>query len=371
MSSLFLKYRPDCIEKVVGQNIVIEIIKNGIRSKMLPSAFIFSGIRGTGKTTLARILARAFNCLNVNGQTLPCNQCKACLDKSSVDIIEIDAASNTGVDDVRKIIDSSYYSPTHLTYKVFIIDEVHMLSKSAFNALLKIIEEPPIHVKFIFATTELNKVPSTIISRCMDFELEIIKPNDMLIHLKEICSLEGKKVSEDALKIICKRSEGSMRDALSMLEQIILSTTSDTIDTSNINQVFLIDYALVMGIFRCILEGDMQNLLQIFDETKERFSPIQVIHDLLDIMSYAVKAKADDSKIGSYETPHEWSKDYDQLLQKYKLDDLLRIWSMLLSGEKDIKTASDATSAFEIILIRILYLESNSISFKDNKSVFF
>ena len=223
---LALKYRPQIPEDLIGQEVVIETIVNGIKSKKTPNAYLFTGIRGVGKTTIARIIAKALNCKNGIDNLCKekfCENCSSIINSNHIDVLEMDAASKTGVDDVRDLIEFSRYGPTSAKYKIFIIDEVHMLSKQAFNALLKTLEEPPNYLKFIFATTEIKKIPVTVVSRCQRYDLSRIKSDQLFNFLKDIAQKEKGLISDEALKLIVKISEGSVRDSLSLLDRGLMS----------------------------------------------------------------------------------------------------------------------------------------------------
>ena len=225
---LALKYRPQNFSNLIGQELVAETITNSIKLDKVPNAYLFTGIRGVGKTTIARIIAKALNCKNGIEKLCENEMCESChsiTNSNHIDVLEMDAASKTGVDDVRDLIEFSKYGPTSAKYKIFIIDEVHMLSKQAFNALLKTLEEPPSYLKFIFATTELRKIPVTVLSRCQRFDLTRIKSEDLLNFLKEIVKKENGDIAEDALKLIVKISEGSVRDSLSLLDRALITQT--------------------------------------------------------------------------------------------------------------------------------------------------
>ena len=227
---LALKYRPQTFDDLIGQEVVAETITNSIKADKIPNAYLFTGIRGIGKTTTARIVAKALNCSkgidNLCEENF-CDSCKSISESSHIDVLEMDAASKTGVDDVRDLIEFSRYGPTSVKYKIFIIDEVHMLSKQAFNALLKTLEEPPEYLKFIFATTEIKKIPITVVSRCQRFDLSRIRSSELLKFIIKIRDLENGKITEEALKLIIKISEGSVRDALSLLDRALLSFGKD------------------------------------------------------------------------------------------------------------------------------------------------
>ena len=223
---LALKYRPKNFSELIGQDVMAETITNSIKLNKLPNAYLFTGIRGVGKTTTARIVAKAINCKNGIEKLCEDNMCEHCegiTNSNHLDVLEMDAASKTGIDDIRELIESSKYNPTSAKYKIIILDEVHMLSKQAFNGLLKTLEEPPQHLKFIFATTEVKKIPVTIISRCQRFDLHRVLVKDLVINLKKISKIENGKISEAALILIAKAAEGSVRDSLSLLDRALVS----------------------------------------------------------------------------------------------------------------------------------------------------
>ena len=239
---LALKYRPQIFEDLIGQEVIVDTIINSIKAKKIPNAYLFTGIRGIGKTTIARIVAKSLNCNygieNLCKENL-CENCESIKNSSHIDVLEMDAASKTGVDDVRDLIEFSRYGPTSSKFKIFIIDEVHMLSKQAFNALLKTLEEPPEYLKFIFATTEIKKIPITVVSRCQRFDLSRIKSVELLDFLKKVKEKENGKITDDALKLIVKISEGSVRDALSLLDRALLSLDNKKeLDLNNAQKIF-------------------------------------------------------------------------------------------------------------------------------------
>ena len=263
---LALKYRPQTFDDLIGQNIVAETISNSIKGNKVPNAYLFTGIRGIGKTTTARIVAKSLNCSNGIDNLCkddPCENCKAISNSNHIDVLEMDAASKTGVDDVRDLIEFSRYGPTTAKYKIFIIDEVHMLSKQAFNALLKTLEEPPEYLKFIFATTEIKKIPITVVSRCQRFDLSRIKSLELFHFIKKIKDKENGYVSDDALKLIVKISEGSVRDALSLLDRALLTLDKDKeLDLSSAQKIFgYFDKSQLINLFQLIFEGKETEVL--------------------------------------------------------------------------------------------------------------
>ena len=275
---LALKYRPQTFKDLLGQEIVAETIKNSIKAKKVPNAYLFTGIRGIGKTTTARIVAKSLNCLNGSENLCEenlCDNCDAIANSSHIDVLEMDAASKTGVDDVRDLIEFSRYGPTSSKYKIFIIDEVHMLSKQAFNALLKTLEEPPEYLKFIFATTEIKKIPITVLSRCQRFDLSRIKSSELLDYIKKVKDKENGKASDDALRLIVKISEGSVRDALSLLDRALLSLNGKKeLDLNLAQKIFgYFNKSQLINLFYLVLSGDEQKVIdnyrKIYDQGVE------------------------------------------------------------------------------------------------------
>ena len=275
---LALKYRPQVFKDLIGQDIIVETIEKSISQNKIPNAFLFTGIRGVGKTTIARILAKSLNCGNSEKNSCLKNKCKNCDEISEsrhIDVLEMDAASKTGVDDVRDLIEFSRYGPTSSKFKIFIIDEVHMLSKQAFNALLKTLEEPPSYLKFIFATTEVNKIPITVLSRCQRFDLSRIKPEELSEFLAKVAEMEKIDINQDVLNLISKISEGSVRDALSLLDRI--SLTNDDSQKGNISlesarEIFgYFDKEFTINLIEKIFDGDE-------DKTLDLYRPVSYTH---------------------------------------------------------------------------------------------
>ena len=283
------KYRPKKLKEVIGQNFTVRTLTNAFANEKLAHAFLFTGIRGVGKTTIARIIAMGLNCETENKPIANpcgiCSNCKAILQDRYEDVLEIDAASNTGVDDVREIISSLKYRPSKGSYKVFIIDEVHMLSNSAFNALLKTIEEPPSFVKFIFCTTEMQKIPITIVSRCQKYNLNRVTLTALCNYLEEIVDLEKLDISKQAISVIARNSEGSIRDSLTILDQCILSFNNENIDVENVNQTMgLTSQSFLLNLYTNMINGDIFNANKVLHNIyKNGAAPKQIIDDLLNV----------------------------------------------------------------------------------------
>ena len=285
--ALALKYRPQTFEDLIGQDIVAKTITNSIKSNKIPNAYLFTGIRGVGKTTTARLVARALNCINgienICKEKL-CSNCESISNSNHIDVLEMDAASKTGVDDVRDLIEFSRYGPTSSKYKIFIIDEVHMLSKQAFNALLKTLEEPPEYLKFVFATTEIKKIPITVVSRCQRFDLPRVKSLELFNFIKKITEKEKGKATDDALKLIVKISEGSVRDALSLLDRALISLEKDAeLDLSVAQKIFgYFDKSNLIELFRFLFEGEEKKVLQIYKSIYDQgIEPKVFLNDFL------------------------------------------------------------------------------------------
>ncbi len=293
------KYRPGTFADLIGQDAMVRTLKNAFAADRIAQAFMMTGIRGTGKTTTARIIAKGINCVGPDGTggptTEPCGVCEHCTalaEGRHVDVLEMDAASNTGVGDVREIIDSVNYRAASARYKIYIIDEVHMLSTSAFNALLKTLEEPPAHVKFIFATTEIRKVPVTVLSRCQRFDLRRIEPEVMIAHLQKIAGLEGAEVSDDALALIARAAEGSVRDAMSLLDQAISHGQGATGAEQVRAMLGLADRGRGMDLFEAILRGDAAGALsELAAQYSDGADPVAVLRDLAEITHWVSVVK--------------------------------------------------------------------------------
>ena len=356
------KYRPNNLDELVGQKFISITLKQALLTKKIAPAYLFNGPRGTGKTSSARIFAKSLNCQAFEEPTInPCGKCDLCrhiTDGNALDIIEIDAASNTGVDDIREIIDNVKYKPVIGDYKIFIIDEVHMLSKSAFNALLKTLEEPPEHVKFIFATTEIRKVPITILSRCQRFDLQIVPSKILIDHLKWVCEEEKIHFTLEALQIIVRVSGGSVRDALSLLDQSA-SISGDDIKSETISFMLgLPSRVSSIEILENIFDSNIENALKIYDNVINHGTNGEIlIGDMLDIIHLSTRINIIGEK--NLDTFMNSIPDGEKAgilkISKISLPGLTRAWQILLKGIEEIRAAPNPDEAGAMILIRLAY----------------
>ena len=352
--ALYRKYRSKTFDELYGQEAVVASLKNQVKNNEISHAYIFQGTRGTGKTSAAKILSRAVNCLNpVDGN--PCNECENCkkiLSESVLDVVEMDAASNNGVDDIRELKDKVIYPPQSLKYKVYIIDEVHMLSKGAFNALLKILEEPPRHLIFILATTEIEKIPATILSRSQKFNFKRISIDDIVENLKRITELEGKSCDDEVFTLIAKTADGAMRDALSVLDQL-LTKNKDHIQLEDAMEVLGISSSkLLFSFSKALIEKNISDALLTIDEIYKEgvdFNTLssQILNHFRDIL--LVKTLKDPKKI-VYTT---YMKEFNELAGKVQLEDLLSIIEILKELSLEIKYADNKRVVFEMNSIKI------------------
>ncbi len=356
------KYRPQNFDELVGQEVLVTTLSNAIKNNKLHHAYILTGIRGVGKTTSARIIAKTLNCLNrAENEVKACGTCDNCLAISASkhqDVIEIDAASRTGVDDIREIIDSIAYAPVMAKYKIYIIDEVHMLSNSAFNALLKTLEEPPAHVKFIFATTEIRKVPVTILSRCQRFDLRRLDETEIALHLKNILSKENLEADAQALEIIAKMSEGSVRDSLSLLDQALSSNNHAQFLPADVveKMLGLNDRTKVIELFDFMLSGDFNSALNSFAAFYAYSSDItQLLADLMEVTSKVTSTKLiKNYRLDGYSKNNQ--EKIAAIALRIPLSSLTRIWQMLVKGHAEVSFSQAPKMAFEMLLIRICHL---------------
>ncbi|SDF07373.1 DNA polymerase III subunit gamma/tau [Limimaricola pyoseonensis] len=358
------KYRPETFADLVGQDAMVRTLKNAFAANRIAQAFIMTGIRGTGKTTTARIIAKGMNCIGPDGTggptTEPCGQCEHCtaiMEGRHVDVMEMDAASNTGVANIREIIDSVHYRAASARYKVYIIDEVHMLSTGAFNALLKTLEEPPEHVKFIFATTEIRKVPVTVLSRCQRFDLRRIEPEVMIGMLRRIATAEAAQIADDALALITRAAEGSARDATSLLDQAISHGAGETTADQVRAMLGLADRGRVLDLFDMILRGDAASALtELSAQYAEGADPMAVLRDLAEIAHWVSVIKvtpeaADDPTVG----PDERARGA-QMAETLPMRVLTRLWQMLLKALEEVAHAPNAMMAAEMAVIRLTHV---------------
>ncbi|KIN74032.1 DNA polymerase III subunit gamma/tau [Sulfitobacter guttiformis] len=358
------KYRPETFADLVGQEAMVRTLKNAFQADRIAQAFIMTGIRGTGKTTTARIIAKGMNCIGTDGTgkptTEPCGACEHCtaiMEGRHVDVMEMDAASNTGVANIREIIDSVHYRAASARYKVYIIDEVHMLSTGAFNALLKTLEEPPEHVKFIFATTEIRKVPVTVLSRCQRFDLRRIEPEVMITLLQKIAGAEGAEIADDALALITRAAEGSARDATSLLDQAISHGAGETTALQVRAMLGLADRARVLDLLEMILRGDAAGALtEIGAQYAEGADPMAVLRDLAEITHWISVVKitpdaAEDPTI----SPEERDRGR-QMADALPIRVLTRLWQMLLKALEEVASAPNAMMAAEMAIIRLTHV---------------
>ncbi len=358
------KYRPETFADLVGQEAMVRTLKNAFSAGRIAQAFIMTGIRGTGKTTTARIIAKGMNCIGPDGTGGPtvepcgtCEHCRAIIEGRHVDVIEMDAASNTGVANIREIIDSVHYRAASARYKVYIIDEVHMLSTGAFNALLKTLEEPPAHVKFIFATTEIRKVPVTVLSRCQRFDLRRIEPEVMIALMRKIATAEGAEITDDALALITRAAEGSARDATSLLDQAISHGAGETTADQVRAMLGLADRGRVFDLFDMIMRGQAaEALTELGAQYSDGADPMAILRDLAEVTHWVSVIKitpeaADDPTV----SPEERGRGR-AAADGLSLRILARMWQLLLKAIEEVATAPNAMMAAEMAIIRMTHV---------------
>jgi DNA polymerase-3 subunit gamma/tau len=360
------KYRPTDFTGLIGQEALVRTLTNAFATGRIAHAFMLTGVRGVGKTTTARIIARALNCIGPGGNNTaptihPCGVCEPCVSISesrNVDVQEMDAASRTGIDDVREIIEGVRYAPVAARYKVYIIDEVHMLSKQAFNGLLKTLEEPPPHVKFIFATTEIRKVPVTVLSRCQRFDLRRIETGALAAYLADLAQKESVAVEEGALALIARAAEGSVRDSLSLLDQAIAHTGgNDPISAETVRAMLgLADRGRVLDIFEKLMAGDtaaaLADLAQLYEAGAD---PLAVIQDLLETVHFLTRLKVAPGAEGFFDGGSGEARRAGAMAAKLPVAALTRAWQILLKGLVEVRDAARPLPALEMALIRLAY----------------
>ena len=370
---LALKYRPQTFEDLIGQDVAVEAISNSIKTNKVPNAYLFTGIRGTGKTTLARIIAKSLNCENGIENICKnekCPHCESITNSNHIDVLEMDAASKTGIDDVRDLIEFSRYGPTSAKYKIFIVDEVHQMSKSAFNALLKTLEEPPEYLKFIFATTEIKKLPITVVSRCQRFDLSRVKSNELLDFIKKVKDKENGKINDDALKLIVKISEGSVRDALSLLDRALISSEKNTeIDLFSAQKIFgYFDKSNLIELFKYIFEGEEKKVITIYRSIYDQgVEPKVFLNDFLELLYYFKNISSLKINGTNFNLNDEEFNNIKKLSQLISNEVLLLFWQFTIKTLGEIEIVSNQNIAMEMFLIRLMYLKDISINRQEEK----
>ena len=363
---LALKYRPKNFKELIGQDIMVETITNSIKLNKLPNAYLLTGIRGIGKTTTARLIAKAINCNKNFIQGEKCNQgeychCEEISNSKHLDVLEMDAASRTGIDDVRELIESSKYNPTSAKYKIIILDEVHMLSKQAFNGLLKTLEEPPPHLKFIFATTEVKKIPVTIVSRCQRFDLHRVFVKDLLENLKKFLKIENGRVSEGALILIAKAAEGSVRDSLSLLDRALVSQNSGE---KEIDEIFvrkmlgIADRSKILDLLNFIFQGEQKKSIELLREMiNQGIEPTNFLNDLLEIIYFIQQKK----NIGNFDSDLSISeselKTIDSISNNINISTLIIFWQLILKVLEELSVVSNPILSLEMLIVRLVHIK--------------
>ena len=355
------KYRPQTFAELIGQDAMVKTLANAIERDRIAHAFLLTGVRGVGKTSTARLIAKALNCIGPDGQggptITPCNICEPCraiAEGRHIDVIEMDAASHTGIEDIREIIDAVRYTPVSARFKIYIIDEVHMLSKQAFNGLLKTLEEPPEHVKFFLATTEVNKVPVTVLSRCQRFDLRRIPAEKLADHFAEVSKAEGVDVEPEALGMIARAAEGSARDGLSILDQAIAHGAGAVTAEQVRNMLGLADRGRIRRLLELVLSGDSAQALGALDEAHELgIDPTQLLRGLMESLHAATRTKA--GATGGALQSAEERESAEQLAGALSWATIHRLWQMLLKGLQDVEVAPDPREAAEMALLRLIH----------------
>ena len=360
---LALKYRPQTFGQLVGQHVVSQSIFNSIKNNKIPNAYMFLGIRGSGKTSIARIVAKALNCINGVENLCKdnfCESCKSIIEGNNIDILEIDAASKTSVDDVRELIEFSRYQPTSAKYKIFICDEVHMFSKSAFAALLKTLEEPPPYLKFIFASTDVKKIPVTIISRCQRYDLSRVNSEELFEYLVKIKNLENGKISDDAIKLIVKLSEGSVRDSLSLLDRAMLVENNEKeLDLKNAQEIFgYFEKSIIIDLIRNIIEGNEDKTISLYRNIyNSGVEPKIFLNEFLETLYYLKNVDYINLDGSNFDLNDSEFEKIKFLSKKIEKKDLLTLWQFSFNNLEKIDFINNQHQFVEMFLIRSLYLK--------------
>lgn len=354
MQAIYRKYRPDTFDKVYGQKHITDILKNQIETKNISHAYIFSGSRGTGKTSCAKIFARAINCLNLQDGN-PCNKCENCmssLEESTLDIVEMDAASNRRIDDIRELRDKVIYPPTKLKYKVYIIDEAHMITNEGFNALLKIMEEPPKHLVFILATTEIDKIPQTILSRCQRYEFKMINAKDISDNIKYILNDLNRKMDDDAIELIANKADGAMRDALSILDQV-LSIEKENITKQDINDILgIVDNTGIFKLVNSIIKKDATEVLDNLYTISHNKPVENVMDELLNHYRNLLLSKNGLDNIRQNNT--QYNVEYNAQSELITNRQIVESMSIIIEHQKKLKQADNQKALLEILVMRLI-----------------
>ncbi len=364
---LALKYRPKTFKDLIGQEVVAKTIYNSIKNNRSANAYLFTGIRGVGKTTIARIVAKSLNCLKGIDQLCSeefCENCKSISNSNHIDVLEMDAASKTGVDDVRDLIEFSRYGPATAKYKIFIIDEVHMLSKQAFNALLKTLEEPPEYLKFIFATTEIKKIPVTVVSRCQRFDLSRVNSVDLFNFIKEVKNKEKGKINDEALKLIVKISEGSVRDALSLLDRALLSQNEKSeLELKAAQKIFgYLDKSYLINLFKFLFKGNEKEVINIYRSIyNQGIEPKIFLNDFLEILYYIKNISSLKLDGTNFSLNDEEFKEIELISKEISPEILLLFWQFTVKILDELDIVSNQNLSMEMFLIRLLYLKEDKI----------
>ena len=369
---LALKYRPQNFKQLIGQNEISDSIYNAIKNNVTANAYLFTGIRGIGKTTFARIVAKALNCEHTIHNMCE-NKCSNCVDISNsnhIDVLEMDAASKTGVDDVRELIEFSRYPPSVAKYKIFIIDEVHMLSKQAFNALLKTLEEPPEYLKFIFATTEVKKIPITVISRCQRYDLSRINSEELFNYLKNITIKEKRSVEDSAIRLIVKISEGSVRDALSLLDRATISNNGEMQTFESVQRIFgYVDRSSYIDLLEIIFLGDKEKIIHHYRNLyNSGVEPNLFLNDFMEILYYVKNISHIENTGTNFSLNDNDFKKITSLSKKLESGDILLFWEFTLKTLKEINLVSNPNILIEMFLIQLTHLKKKNITDTNKKN---
>tara|TARA_B100000700_G_scaffold107702_1_gene121498 strand:+ start:28 stop:1674 length:1647 start_codon:yes stop_codon:yes gene_type:complete len=370
---LALKYRPQTFSDLIGQEVIAETIYNSIKYNKSANAYLFTGIRGVGKTTIARIVAKSLNCENGIDNLCKdnfCAHCKSIINSNHIDVLEMDAASKTGVDDVRDLIEFSRYGPTSAKYKIFIIDEVHMLSKQAFNALLKTLEEPPEYLKFIFATTEIKKIPITVVSRCQRFDLSRIKTEKLFQYIKKIAEKEKGNVTDDAIKLIVKISEGSVRDALSLLDRgLISSAENDELNLKKAQTIYgYYDKSYFIELFYSLFQGEENKVISKYRKIYEAgVEPKIFLNDFLEILYFIKNISSIKLDGTNFTLNDDEFEEINKMSKKIDSKDIILFWQFTIETINELEIVANPNLCVEMFLVRLMYLKDlNKQDFKDS-----